>query len=220
MTMQAKEGQGRERVPAHDHVRDPAMPVRPDFLRIGKIIPEGSSVLDLGCSDGDLLDYLIHEKKVDGQGVELSIDGVRACVEKGVNVVQGDLGEALKNIHQVTFDYILLSQTLHELSKPDEIILDALRVGKHIIVSFFNLAFYKYRLSLLFHGTFPKDFPYSWKNTYASILTLKDFKAYCEEHGIDIVRKILLDEWGKEINTWIANWRSQVVVLVLQKKKE
>jgi methionine biosynthesis protein MetW len=216
--MQVKQAVHKPQSRTHDHVRDPGQVVRPDFLRIGNIIPEGSTVLDLGCSDGDLLDYLIHEKKVEGQGVELSIDGVRACVEKGVNVVHGDLSEALKNINQITFDYIILSQTLHELPKPDEIILDALRVGKHIIVSFFNLAFYKYRLSLLFKGTFPKDFPYSWKNTYASILTLKDFRAYCEEQGIEISKQILLDERGKVISTLIDNWRTQVVVLVLQKK--
>ncbi len=218
--MQAKQVVHKPQSSALDHVRDPVQALRPDFLRIGNIIPEGSTVLDLGCSDGDLLDYLIHEKKVEGQGIELSIDGVRACVEKGINVVQGDLAEALKNIDQVTFDYVILSQTLHELAKPDEIILDALRVGKHVIVSFYNLAFYKYRLSLLFKGSFPKDFPYSWKNTYASILTLKDFCAYCDEHGIGVSKEILLDEHGKEISTWIGNWRSQVVVLVLQKKEE
>ncbi len=217
--MQVKQSVQKPQSRAHDHVRDPGQAVRPDFQRIGNIIPEGSTVLDLGCSDGDLLDYLIHEKKVEGQGIELSIDGVRACVEKGVNVVQGDLAEALKNIDQVTFDYVILSQTLHELAKPDEIILDALRVSKHIIVSFFNLAFYKYRLSLLFKGSFPKDFPYSWKNTYASILTLKDFRTYCDAQRIEISRQILLDERGKEISTLIDNWRSQVVVLVLQKKE-
>ncbi|MBN2150332.1 MAG: methyltransferase domain-containing protein [Candidatus Lokiarchaeota archaeon] len=194
--------------------------VRPDFQRIGNIIPARSTVLDMGCGDGDLLDYLIHEKEVEGQGIELSTDGIRACVEKGINVVQGDIAEALENISQVTFDYIILSQTLHELPKPDEIILDALRVGKHVIVSFFNLAFFKYRLSLLFKGTFPKDFPYSWKNTYASILTLKDFRAYCEEHGIGISYEILLDQYGKEISTLIDNWRTQVVVLVLQRNRK
>ncbi len=215
-TQLTQKTQGR----AHDHVRDPTRALRPDFLRIGNIIPEGSTVIDLGCSDGDLLDYLIHEKNVEGQGIEISIDGVQACVEKGVNVVQGDLAEALKNIDQITFDYVILSQTLHELPKPDEIILDALRVGKHVLVSFYNLAFYKYRLSLLFKGTFPKDFPYSWKNTYASILTLKDFRAYCKEHGIGISNEILLDERGKVISTLIDNWRAQVVVLVLHKNRK
>ena len=203
----------------HDHVRNFVEPLRPDYLRIAKIVPDGSTVLDLGCGDGDLLDYLIHEKHVNGQGVELSIAGVKACLEKGVNVVHGDISEALTNIRQTPFDYVLLSQTLHELQRPDEIILESLRVGCHVIVSFFNLAFYKYRFGLLFKGTFPKDFPYSWKNTYASILTLKDFRAYCEEHGIEISNEILLDEHGKEISTWISNWRTQVVVLVLQKKE-
>ena len=203
----------------HDHERDSSTPIRPDFLRIGKIIPEGSTVLDLGCSDGDLLDYLIHEKKVDGQGVELSIDGVNACIDKGVSVIQGDIIETLENVtSRNVFDYVVLSQTLHELQKPDEIILNALAIGKHVIVSFFNLAFFKYRLNLLFKGTFPKDFPYSWKNTYASILTLEDFKHYCNKFGIDIVDQIFLDARGKQIRNWLANWRAQTVVLVLRKK--
>nr|MDO8108666.1 methionine biosynthesis protein MetW [Candidatus Sigynarchaeota archaeon] len=204
----------------HEHVRDDTSPVRPDFLRIANIIPAGSTVLDLGCGDGDLLDFLIHEKHVNAQGVELSIAGVSACVEKGVSVVHGDISEALSNISQVTFDYVILSQTLHELQRPDEIIFDSLKVGRHVIVSFFNLAFYKYRFNLLFKGTFPRNFPYSWKNTYASILTFTDFKQYCEDHGIEINQRIFLDERGRQIGTWLANWRAQVVVLVVQSKKE
>ncbi|HME51005.1 MAG TPA: methionine biosynthesis protein MetW [Candidatus Lokiarchaeia archaeon] len=189
-------------------------------MRIGKIIPKNSTVLDLGSGDGDLLDYLIHEKRVDGQGVELSIDGVNACIEKGVSVIQGDISETLKSITlSKPWDYVILSQTLHELQKPHEIILDALAIGKNVIVSFFNLAFYKYRFSLLVTGTFPRKFPYSWKNTYASILTLKDFERYCDQLDIEISHRILLDEHGKQIGDWGANWRAQVVVLVLQKKK-
>jgi methionine biosynthesis protein MetW len=205
----------------HDHERDPSTPIRPDFLRIGNIIPEGSTVLDLGCNDGDLLDYLIHEKRVDGQGVELSPDGVNACIDKGVNVIQGDITETLARLpSRNPFYYVILSQTLHELQKPDEVILDALAIGKNVIVSFYNLAYFKYRLNLLFKGTFPKDFPYSWKNTYASILTLEDFRHYCVKFGIDIVDQIFLDVRGKQIKNWLANWRAQTVVLILRKKDE
>ena len=208
------------RIKGHLHVRYPSVPIRPDFIRIGKIISKNTAVLDLGCGDGDLLDYLIHEKQVDGQGVELSIDGVNECIEKGVNVIQGDINETLKNMSvSKAFDYVILSQTLHELQKPDEIILKALAIGKHVIISFYNLAFFKYRLSLLFKGMFPKDFPYSWKNTYASILTLQDFKNYCNKFGIVIAEQIFLDGRGKQIHDWLANWRAQTVVLVLGRKK-
>ncbi|MHA1698369.1 MAG: methionine biosynthesis protein MetW [Promethearchaeota archaeon] len=191
--------------------------IRSDFQRILDIIPQHSSVLDLGCGDGDLMFYLKHKKGVKCCGVERSVEGVKACIEKGISVFQGDILDGLMDYDDKAFDFVILSQTLHELSDPDAIIREMLRVGKKIIISFFNLAHFGYRLEFLLKGKFPSKFPYSWKNTYASLLTLKDFKIYCHENGINIIQEIYLGPKGKEIGKCLSNSRAQVVLLVLNK---
>ncbi|MHA1682771.1 MAG: methionine biosynthesis protein MetW [Promethearchaeota archaeon] len=192
--------------------------VRPDFRFIIDQVPPGSSVLDLGCENGQLLSLLRDVKKVSGQGVEISIEGAKACIEQGIGVFQGDIMEGLHDLEDNSFDYVILSQTLHELLNPDEILSEILRVGNHAIISFFNLAYFKYRLSFLFKGRFPKKFPYSWKSTYASIITLKDFLDYIEESGVNIEDKIYLGAGGKRIGHQFANLRAQVVLFVLEKR--
>lgn len=190
--------------------------VRPDFKRILDLIPSKSKVLDLGCANGDLLLYLKQEKEIDGQGVEKSIEGMNECIEKGITVFQGDILEGLKDFGKNSFDFVILSQTLHELPNPDNVIKEMLRVGKNIIVSFFNLAYYKYRWSFFLKGKFPDNFPYSWKSTYASILTLNDFNEYCKENSITIFKKIFLNGQANEIGNFLANLRAQVVLFVLE----
>lgn len=190
--------------------------IRPDFQRIIDMIQPSSTVLDLGCGGGNLLHYLEQERNVKGQGVEVSASGINACIKKGIDVLQGDILEGLKDYGENVFDYVILSQTLHELSSPNKVIEEMLRVGKKAIVSFYNLAFYKYRLKFFLTGRFPRDFPYNWKNTYASIITLKDFRKYCEENGIIIEAETILDEKGKELHTKYPNWRGQIALFMLE----
>ena len=93
------------------------------------------------------------------QGVEISIEGVNACIEKGINVFHGDIQDGIKDFENQSFDYVILSQTLHQLLNPEKIILEMLRVGRQVIVSFYNLAYIKYRLEILLQGKVSEGFP-------------------------------------------------------------
>ena len=58
--------------------------VREDFLEIVRLVRPGARVLDVGCGEGDLLDMLVREKQVDGRGIEISPEGVSACLARGL----------------------------------------------------------------------------------------------------------------------------------------
>ena len=61
-----------------------ATPLRPDLLAIAEMVPNAGRVLDLGCGNGELLEYLVHHKGVKGRGIELSEVGVLTCVRRGL----------------------------------------------------------------------------------------------------------------------------------------
>ena len=112
--------------------------LRPDLQLVADLIPTRSRVLDLGCGDGALLDFLIHHKQVAGRGIELSEKGVLACVRRGLSARQGNLQEGLADYPDNSFDYVVLSQTLSFLDDPRRVLEEMLRVGRYAIVSFPN----------------------------------------------------------------------------------
>src|SRR5690606_18498803 len=116
---------------------------------IADLVPPQSKVLDLGCGDGALLQYLAHQKQIKGRGIELSETGVLECVRRGLSVRQGNLIEGLADYPDHSFDYVILSQTLPYLSGPAMILQEMLRVGDHAIVSFPNWGYWRCRLHLL-----------------------------------------------------------------------
>lgn len=105
---------------------------RKDLQTIADSISPSSKVLDLGCGDGTLLKELIKVKKVKGLGIEISIQKIKKCLEYGVSVVQEDLNEGLRDFQDDSFDYVILSQTLEDISNPAHLIHEMLRVGKNV----------------------------------------------------------------------------------------
>ncbi|MCB0168508.1 MAG: methyltransferase domain-containing protein, partial [Anaerolineae bacterium] len=132
------------------------MILRSDLQAITELIPNGSKVLDLGCGDGALLEYLVQKKQVRGRGIELSEAGVLACVKRGLSVRQGDLEEGLADYPNASFDYVILSQTLPFVDNPGRIVREMLRVGRQGIVSFSNWGYWRCRLHLLLTGRIPQ----------------------------------------------------------------
>ncbi|MFH1368477.1 MAG: methionine biosynthesis protein MetW [Elusimicrobiota bacterium] len=154
------------------------------------MVEPGSSVLDLGCGDGDLLSQLIKEKNVNGQGVEISQESVSRCVEKDINVFHGDLDTGLRDYPDQSFDYVLLNETLQEVKNIQYVLNESLRVGKKVIVSFPNFAFFKSRFMLFFGGKAPVTFslPHQWFNTpNLHFWSIKDFKSFCAWKGVKIL---------------------------------
>jgi methionine biosynthesis protein MetW len=170
-------------------------PLRPDLAIIADLIPGGVRLLDLGCSDGALLDCLVRCKGVKGRGIELSELGVLACVRRGLSVRQGDLREGLLDYPAGSFDYVVLSQTLPYLDDPQRILGEVLRVGRRAIVSVPNWGYWRCRLELLVRGRIPMapDLPQPWyQEPRWQALTVSDFTHFCRQSGIGIRREIYL----------------------------
>ena len=169
--------------------------VRLDHRVIFSIVEPKSKVLDLGCGDGDLLNYLVKEKKVKAQGIELSENAIYKCVEKGLHVYQSDIDSGLVGYPDNAFDYVILNQSLQEAKKILTVLDDALRVGKKVIVGFPNFAYISARIRLFFKGKAPitKSLPYYWYTTpNLRFLSITDFRDYCNKKKISIVSRFYL----------------------------
>jgi methionine biosynthesis protein MetW len=198
--------------------------IRVDLQIIANMIEPGSRVLDVGCGDGALLDHLWHGKQVDGRGIEISTEGVNACVSSGLSVIQGDADSDLKNYPDAAFDYVVLSQTLQASRAPRTLLEHLTRIGRHAIVSFPNFAHWRARLALAFSGRMPVNdaLPYQWYDTpNIHLCTIGDFNGLCDELGISVVQSIALDHRGRERRVrsqpFLANLLGAQAVFLLKK---
>lgn len=157
---------------------------------IEAIIPADSTVLDVGCGDGELLAKLL-AKQVRGQGIELDQEAVFGCVRRGVPVLQIDVDHGLKEFADHRFDYVVLEETLQTVRRPIELLQEMLRVGHRGIVSFPNFGFWKVRLDLLLRGRMPvtEELPWRWYDTpNIHLLCLQDFLDWVQQHKARIVQ--------------------------------
>lgn len=199
--------------------RDARLNYRADLERIASFVPERSRVLDLGCGDGALLKLLVDRKHVIGRGVEISEEGVRDCISKGLTVYHGDLDEGLGDYPNDSFDYVILSQTLQAVHKPEFVLKEMLRVGAVGIVSFPNFAYWKIRWQLLTTGRMPKTdyLPYEWYDTpNIHLLTVKDFHDFCASHCLAVDQACYLTN-GHEVQT-LPNLLAKLAIFVVRRK--
>jgi methionine biosynthesis protein MetW len=178
----------------------PRANIRVDLQVIAGMIPPGSRVLDIGCGDGELLDYLVHFRQVDGRGMEISQAGVNNCVAHGLSVIQGDADTDLKDYPSDAFDYVILSQTLQATYDPREVLRQLVRIGKRAIVSFPNFGAWHVRLKLLWSGKMPvtESYDVAWYETpNIHLCTIDDFAELCADVGIAIERGMVLDAGGR-----------------------
>ncbi|MFO7683286.1 MAG: methionine biosynthesis protein MetW [Chloroflexota bacterium] len=192
--------------------------LRPDLQVVAALIPAKTRVLDLGCGDGELLDYLVHQHQVRGRGIELTEAGVLACVRRGLSVRQGNLEEGLADYPDNSFDYVVLSQTLPFLDDPMMILQEMLRVGQKAIVSFPNWGYWRCRLDLLLTGNMPPapELPQSW---YApprwQAMTVADFTTLCRTLDISILEAVYMAGGRKAPAGWFKNLLATTAVYVL-----
>ncbi len=177
-------------------------------------------MLDLGCGDGALLDYLVHRQGVKGRGIELSETGMLVCVRRGLSVRQGNLQEGLGDYPDRSFDYVVLSQTLPFLDDPAMILQEMLRVGERAVVSFPNWGHWRCRLELLFTGCIPRavDLPQAWhEKPRWQAFTVTDFARFCQANNIAITKQAYLNR-GRRINIIkVTNLLSTTAVFVLDR---
>lgn len=194
-----------------------------DYSIIRDMIEENESVLDLGCGKGELL-KLLKEKNIHAQGIDILEDNIVSCLEKGLSVIQGDIDLGLKEYPNQSYDYVVLNKTLQSTEKPDFVIDEMLRVGKKIIVSFPNFAYWKVRFYLMFFGKMPKSniLPFEWFNTpNIHLLTIKDFYDFSYSHGFKIDKKICMNK-GKVKKglffNFFENFFTEEVIFLCSKK--
>lgn len=163
--------------------------LRSDLAVIAREIAPNSRVLDVGCGDGALMAALRDRKGVDARGMEIDVDNVAACMERGLPVIQGDANVDLAFYPDQGFDYAILSQTLQTTGRPDLIMDELLRIGKQAFVSFPNFAQWRIRFALMFGGRMPvtKQLPARWYDSpNIHHVTIDDFRTLLEERGIAI----------------------------------
>ena len=164
-------------------------------------VNSGTSVLDLGCGDGDLLSLLIEEKQIHAQGIELQDSAIHQCVAAGLSVFQQDIDTGLSEYADKSFDYVILNQTFQQVKKPEFVLKEALRVGKHVIVGFPNFVHIRARFQIFFRGKVPvtASLPYEWYDTpNLHFLSIVDFQVYCKKKGIQIERAVFVTK-GRQI---------------------
>ncbi|MEI7426938.1 MAG: methionine biosynthesis protein MetW [Betaproteobacteria bacterium] len=190
--------------------------IRADFSAIAKWIKPQSTLLDLGCGDGEFLEYIRAQKNVRTYGVEISDFSVLACVEKGLDVIQQDLEAGLALFENQSFDMVVLSQTLQTIHETESILKEIVRVGKECVISFPNFAHWSHRIDILL-GRMPvsKSLPYDWYNTpNVRVLTIADFEALASQIGIKIIDRVVLHE-GKELS-WGVNLLGSLAIYRVQ----
>ena len=165
----------------------PDLLAREDHRIIADMIGEASTVLDLGCGEGDLLAWLARHKRIEARGVEIAPEKVRRCVELGLSVYQGDINQGLADYPDACFDYVILSQTLQVVRHPLELMREMRRVGRRIVVAFPNFGHWSVRLSLLCTGKAPRTghLPYQWYDSpNIRVLTILDFEDLLRQEGL------------------------------------
>ena len=166
-----------------------------EFKIIAKLIEKNTRVLDVGCGDGTLMEFLKFNNKLDIRGIEILKNNVQKCIGKGLTVIEGDAEKDLGQFPDRSFDFVILSQTLQAFLNPEKVISELLRVGKKAIVTIPNFGYWKVRLHLLTKGTMPitRTLPDEWYNTpNLHMCSIKDFFNFCEDRKINLYKSIAL----------------------------
>jgi len=197
--------------------------MKKEFKIISQIIQNNKRVLDIGCGDGTLMEYLKTNQQNDVRGLEPEKNLVHKCIAKGLSVIEGNAEKELIQFPEKSFDYVVLSQTLQAFLNPEQVLNQLLRIGKQTIVSIPNFGYWRVRLHLLFKGTMPitKNIPYDWYNTpNLHMCTIQDFVNFCNDKNIKIDKSMCLTNEKiseiTKINMKYKNIFSQLGIFLIQ----
>jgi methionine biosynthesis protein MetW len=185
-------------------------------------IPESARVLDLGTGDGAFLERLVQARRVLAEGVEINPELVARCIQRGLVVHQGNIAEGLDQYGDQAFDYVLLLGTFQELISPLEIVREAFRVGRRVIIAYSNFAHYRVRLQILFRGRTPvtQSLPQLWYRTAnLHFLSILDFQDFCRQMGVLAIERACFDARGQVV-LWPNLFAEEVVTLLESANRE
>ena len=198
--------------------------MKKEFQIISELIENNTKVLDVGCGDGTLMKFLKDEKNVDTRGLEISKENVQNCISKGLSIIEGNAEKDLHQFPNLSFDYVVLSQTLQAFYDPEKVIDDLLRVSKKAIVTIPNFGYWKVRIHLLLKGTMPVTdaLPNEWYDTpNLHMCSIKDFYNFCFKKKIDLTKSIALNGDKTSIintkNINIKNLSSELGIFLIKK---
>lgn len=192
--------------------------LRPDLAFIAHWIAPNSQVLDVGCGDGVMLDYLQTDKSCQGYGIEIADTLVLACAKRGVQVIQQDMEQGLGLFDDQAFATVLCLSSLQMMKHVEGLLTDIARVGREAIVSFPNFAYWPHRVALL-RGRMPvsKSLPYEWYDTpNLRCATIGDFAELANSVGLEVLECVALHD-GQPVK-WFPNWRGSLAVFRLRRK--
>lgn len=175
------------------------MSLQPYQQAIADLIAPGAKVLDIGCGKGTLLAYLKEQKQAKVSGLEIESARVAEAVAAGISVVQGDGDGELQYYPDKAFDYVILSLTLQVMKHPKEVLEQALRIGKKVVVAIPNFGHVHNRFYLLLKGRMPvtSKLSFQWYETpNIHFCTIKDMAALAKEIGCTIEKKQYLTGKG------------------------
>jgi methionine biosynthesis protein MetW len=195
-----------------------------EFQVIAELIENDKKVLDVGCGDGILMNFLKKNKNTNIRGLEISKSKVQECIAKGLTVIEGNAEKDLKQFPDKSFDYVVLSQTLQAFLDPELVIEELLRVGKKAIVTIPNFGYWKVRLHLLLKGTMPitKRLPDEWYNTpNVHMCSIKDFFHFVKSKDIKIFKSLAVSNQNvsiiKDSNLPIKNLVADLGIFLIEK---
>ena len=195
-----------------------------EFQVIAELIEKEKKVLDVGCGDGTLMEFLKNNKKTNIRGLEISKSKVQECIAKGLTVIEGNAEKDLAQFPDKSFDYVVLSQTLQAFLNPELVINELLRVGKKAIVTIPNFGYWRIRLHLLLKGTMPitKTLPDEWYNTpNIHMCSIKDFFHFVKSRDIKIFKSLAINNQNVSIindsNLTIKNFFADLGIFLIEK---
>ncbi|MDD4966466.1 methionine biosynthesis protein MetW [Halothiobacillus sp.] len=198
--------------------------MRPDWHIVEQWIAPKSRVLDLGCGDGALLSHLIERRQVSAVGLELDDDKVASGIERGLNIIQEDLDNGISDwFAPMSFDFVIVSQTIQAMRHPERLLADMLTIAREGIVTFPNMGYWRNRvqLGLLGHMPINRALPNPWYNTpNIHLCTLSDFESLCQELGIQILDRAVVDSAHRESTLLRAfpNWFGEHAIYRIKRK--
>ena len=201
-----------------------ATDLRPEHQLIAEWIGQGARVLDLGCGDGAFLAALQLEKGVTGYGIEIDPDNIVACINRGVNVIHGNLDEGLSEFEKDSFDFVVMTQTVQATRYPNRLIEEILRIGREGIVTFPNMGHWKCRLQFAL-GKMPvtRHLPNTWYDTpNIHMCTIEDFDALCRDEQFEVMERATVDSQHRTVRgmQWRPNLLAEIAIYRLRRNAQ